>query len=57
MKGLQQLKDPKFSNIGFLGAPFDKIGSFWIFTLLKTLSTGWYGLKYFKIIIFLVDDK
>ena len=45
------------SNIGFLGAPLNKNGSFWIFKLLKTLPKGWYGLKYFKIIIFLVLDK
>ena len=46
-----------FSNVGFLGAPFDKNGSFWIFKLLKTLPIGWYGLKQSKIVIFLVFDK
>ena len=34
-----------FSDIGFLGAPFDKNGSFWIFKLLKTLSKELNGLK------------
>ena len=46
-----------FSDIGFLGALFDKNGLFWIFKLLKTLPKGLYGLKYFKMIIFLVFDK
>jgi len=41
----------------FLGAPFDKNGSFWIFKPLKTLPKGLFGLKYFKIIIFLLLMK
>jgi hypothetical protein len=45
-----------FSDIGFLGAPVDKNGSFWIFKLLNTLPKGLYGLKYYKIIIFLLLD-
>ena len=43
-----------FSDIQFLGAPFDKNGSFWSFKLLKTHPKVLYGLKYFKIIIFLL---
>ena len=45
------------SNIGFLGAPLNKNGSFWVFKLLKTLPKGWYGIKQSKIVIFLVFDK
>ena len=35
-----------FSKIEFLGAPFNKNGSFWILKLLKTLSKGYNGSKW-----------
>ena len=47
-----------FSDIGFLGAPVDKNGSFGIFKLLKTLIKNpvWF-IIISEIIVFLVFEK